>query len=157
MLLLLGVFDEAGSEFDVQVDGFEEFFFCDFFVRRVGDVDGAGAEQEGFAPGGERGYVGGELRDHGGKVADLAHADEGELEAEVYVGAVPHGSDDGPLDFVGRAYEADKEVGLGFVGDDVGRATTFDEADVQGGWTDVGFDRMRHRHDVVERGDEFVD
>ena len=39
MLLLLGVFDEAGSEFDVQVDGFEEFFFCDFFVRRVGDVD----------------------------------------------------------------------------------------------------------------------
>ena len=42
--------DEAGGEVDVEVDCFEQFFLGDFFVGGVGDVDGAGAEQEAARP-----------------------------------------------------------------------------------------------------------
>ena len=87
----------------------------------MGYVDGAGAEEEWFAPVGERGDVGGELGDHGGEFADAAHSDEGQVEREVDVGAAAYGGEDRLLDLFGRADGADEQVGLGFVGDDVGR------------------------------------
>ncbi len=74
----------------------------------------------------ERGDVGGEFGDHGGQVADLAHADEGEFEREVDVGTVADGGEDGALGLVSGSDEADKQVGLCFVGDDVGRAASAD-------------------------------
>jgi len=41
----LDFLDEAGCDFFVEVDGFEELFFGDALVRGVGYVDGAGAEE----------------------------------------------------------------------------------------------------------------
>src|SRR5258708_21285199 len=78
---------EAGGKIDVEIHGFQQLFLCDLLIRGVGYVDGAGAEEEGFAPGGERRDIGGELGDHGGEVADPAHADEAEAELEGHAGA----------------------------------------------------------------------
>ena len=116
------------------------------------DVDTAWAEQEGFAPGGEGGDVGGELGDHGVEAGEGAHLDEGEFEREDHLAAAGDGLHDGSLGGFGGADEADEEVGLGFVGDDVGRAAAVDEADVKGGIPDAFDDREFERPDVVERG-----
>src|SRR5947209_3074475 len=151
---------KACGQVVVEVDCFEQLFFGDLFVGGMGYVDGAGAQQEGLAPGGERGDVRSELGDHGGQVADLAHADEGEVQAEVDVGAAGYGGEDGALDLVRGAYQADEEVRLGLVGDDVGGAASTDEAYVEGGLAvlfEIRLERQRHGEKVVERGDELVD
>ena len=82
---------------DVEVDGFEQLFLGDFFVGRVGDVDGTGAEKERLAPVCQHGNVRGEAGDHGGEIVHLAHADEGQVEAEVDVGAVAYRGENGFL------------------------------------------------------------
>ena len=69
----------------------------------------------------------------------------------------PTVASDGFFGLVRWADEADEEVCLGFVGDDVGRVAAGDEADVEGGWADLGLERQRHGEDVVERLDELVD
>src|SRR5260370_36959491 len=95
-------------------------------------VNGARAKQERLSPCRERGDVRGELRDHRRQVPNLAHADERQFEAEGDVGTVAHRPDDSLLGLIRWADEADKDVGFGLVGDDVGSTATFDTADVQG-------------------------
>src|ERR1700678_3441561 len=103
-------------------------------------MDGAGAEEQRLAPVSERGDVGGEVGDHGGKVVNFAHANEWEIEREVHVCAVGYCREDGLFGLVGGAHEADKNVGFGFVGDDVGSVAAVDETNVQGGGADLGLD-----------------
>ena len=50
-----------------------------------------------------------------------------------------------------------EDVRLGFVGDDVRCAASFDQTDVESRWADLRLDRQRHRQHVVERLDELVD
>jgi hypothetical protein len=94
-------------------------------------------EEEGLAPVGERGDVGGELSDHGVEAGDGAHVQVRQLEGEVYFAAAGCGFEDRLLNLLGRADEADKDVRFGFIGDDVGRYAAADDADVHGAVADA--------------------
>ncbi len=153
----LSLSEQAVGEFDVEIDALQQLGLADVFVGGVGDEDAAGAEQEGLAPVGERGDVGGELGDHGVEAGDRAHVHVGELEGEVDLAAAGGGCEDLLLEFFGRADEADEDVGLGFVGDDVGSDAAADDADVHGAVADAFDYGQREGLDVVERGEELVD
>ena len=97
------------------------------------------------------------LGDHRREIVHLAHADEGKVEAEGDVSAVPYGGENGSLCLFRRAHEANKDVSLSFVRDDVRRAATFDQADVEGRWADLRLGRQWHRQHVVECLNQLVD
>ncbi len=149
--------EEAAGKFYVEIDTLQQLGLADVFVGGVSDEDAAGPEQEGFAPVGERGDVGGELGDHGVEAGDRAHVHVGELEGEVDLATAGGGFEDRLLKLFGRADEADEDVGLGFVGNDVGSEAAVDDADVHGAVANAFYYGERQRLDVVERGEELVD
>src|ERR1700733_745525 len=128
----LNALNQAGSEIDVEIDRFEQLFLGDLFVGRVGDVDGAGTEEERFAPRCQHRDIGCELCDHGGQISYCAHADEGQVEAEVNVGTIADDRGYRSSYLVRRAYGADEQMGFCLVGDDVRRVAAGDQPDVQG-------------------------
>jgi hypothetical protein len=103
------------------------------------------------------GNVGGELGDHGGQLADAAHAHAGQVEREADLAAARDHAGDGVLDLIRRADGADQQVRLGLVGDDVGRVAAFDEADVQRRRPDLRLDGQRHGEHIVQRLHQLVD
>ena len=64
---------------------------------------------------------------------------------------------EGGLGFGGIAHQADHDIGVGLVGDHVGRAAAGERADVERAGPEQGVDRQRDAADIGERVDQFVD
>lgn len=143
-------------DFDVEVNGFKEFFFGDFLEGGVGYVDGAGAEEERLSPVGEGGDVSGEFGDHGGQAFNGAHADEGSVEGEVDCGEVTGDCDEGGADGSRGSDGADEDLGFSLVGDDVGGVAAVNLADVEGAGADAFQFGQGHGEDTVEDFNELV-
>ena len=74
---------EATGDLDVEVDGVEQFLLRELFVRRVGDVNGAGAEEQRFAPVVEPGDIGGKGGDHRRQIFNGAKTYERNLKGKI--------------------------------------------------------------------------
>ena len=144
------------GDLDVEVDSGEELFLGDFFVGGVGHVNGAGAEEQRLPPVAELRNVGGELGNHGGQTGDRVESHEGDFEREVGFGKAGDGVADGSADGGRVADEADEDLGLGFVGDNVGGVAALDQADIEGAGADVFDGRERNGQDAFEGLDELV-
>src|ERR1700757_3406093 len=122
----------------------------------MGDVNGAGSEQQGLAPGAEPGDVGGEGGDHRGNAFDVTGLHEWEFGQAIDGGKAGDSRFDGGARFAGGADETNHQLRGGMVGDDVWSAAAFDESDVEGAGTDFRIDGQLDREDAVEGFDEHV-
>jgi hypothetical protein len=142
----------------VVLDRGEEFGFWDSFLGRVGDMDGAWAEEVGFAPGAlEGGDVGGVSDDGGFKAFDGVEVDGGY--GKDALGVDETGGELLDLALTGSAVvdEAEEDFGLGVIGDDVGGATALDSADVERAFAEDGVGFPGGLVEAVEGGEEFED
>ena len=145
------------SEGGIEVDSLEQFSLGQLFVRRMGDVDGTGAQEQRLSPGGKLWDVGGELGNHGWKPIDGTKADEGDFEGENNFGEAFGGGEESFARGSGITDETDEGLRFGVVGDDVGGTATLDEADVKCAWPDLGIDGKVKGEDAVHEFHELMD
>src|SRR5271169_154182 len=97
------------------------------------DVDAAGTDEEGLAPGtGERGNVGGVGDDGGFQAVEGSKTDWRDGEGFLGYGAASDGTRDGLAQRVSVINRTEGDFGAGCVGNYVGGAAAGDYADVEG-------------------------
>ncbi len=116
----------------VDFDGLHDFRFADAFFVGVGQMNGAGSQQERPSPGiSERRNIGGE--GHHGTFESLEFAQVERGNAQHFLG-YREAFDrlrDGGARGIARIHNADEYYRRGVIGNDVGRAAALNGADVQ--------------------------
>src|SRR5207248_2797450 len=80
--------EQLAGDGDVEFHGVLQFFFGDKFALGVGDVNGAGADQQRAAPVSKRGNIGSEGGDHGGKAVGRVQFQKRNVENEMRFGEI---------------------------------------------------------------------
>src|SRR5579872_2561673 len=141
----------------VQINCFMELPLFDVLALSVRDVNRSWTDQQRFAPVGELRNVGGECGDHGVESVDGLQAQEGKLEGKCDLDLISGGRKNLPAQIVRWTDEAVEQVGMGVVGNDVGRAATLNQPNVQRAWPNLRIGRQWHGPQSRERRNQLVD
>src|SRR5450432_2758010 len=146
--------------YDLPIDlyRFDELSLGHALFQRVRYVNGPRPDEERFAPlARERRDVGG-VRHHGsGNAVHRIQQHRWDFDDLAQFGAAVHGAFESGFGSGGVAHQPDHDIGLGFIGDHVGRAPAGERPDVERAGPQKRVDGKDDAPDFGQRIDQFVD
>src|ERR1035438_6012900 len=123
--------EQVARNVGVEIDRIAQLFLLDVLAVGVGNVNRARTDQHRLAPACERGNIGSESGDHGFDARHGTEFHERNLQDEIGFCFAGYSRCDLAAQFFSWPDQANQQVRTRMIGDYVGRAAPFDEADVQ--------------------------